>query len=103
MGVITRRIGDELERKVRAMVGQTNGAARGSISVIVEEAIRTWLVKDSVPMQEPRLFVAEGPNLAALSKKVSSIEIDPGDVTIEARPIPPLPEKMGLRTRAASG
>ncbi len=110
MGVITLKIEDELERKLRARVGQIHGAKRGSISASVEEAIRTWLLKASAVKQEPRLFVAikqnkqvaEGHNLAALSKKLAQLKVDPRDVTIETRPPSPLSERMGLRTRPAS-
>src|SRR5712692_4668910 len=110
MGAITLKIGDELEKKLRVKVGQIHGAKRGSISACIEEAIRTWLLKASTPNQEPRLFVAikqnkrvaEGHNLVSLSKKLAQLKIDPRDVTVEAHPIPPLSEKMGLRTRPAS-
>ncbi|TLX97527.1 MAG: CopG family transcriptional regulator [Thaumarchaeota archaeon] len=109
MGVITLKIDDELEKRLRVRVGQIYGAKRGSISASVEEAIRTWLLKVSTVKQEPRLFVAikqnkrvaEAPNLAALSKKLAQLNVDPRDVIIETRPLPPLVVRMGLRTRSA--
>jgi hypothetical protein len=112
MGVITLKIEDHLEERLRKKVGEIRGAERGAISQSVEEAIRMWLASPrEATKAEPqeRLYiatndmdekVAEAPNLLSLSKKLKEAKIDPRDVTVESIPKISTKRRMGLRTGA---
>ncbi len=109
MGVITLKIDDELENKLRKRVGRSRGAARGAISESVGDAIRLWLkTEDDHEIQddEKKLCVAmkndqkiaEASSLELLSAKLKELKCDPRDVIIESVPHASPTRRMGLRT-----
>jgi hypothetical protein len=110
MAVITLKIDDELEQQLRRRVGRLKGAARGTISKSVEDAIRLWL--SSTDSEEPQkhvvsyLALSNGRELAredsldALSRSLKEINIDPRDVIIVSEPAVKEKRKIGLRTRS---
>ena len=108
MGVITLKIDDELERKLRAKAGRVHGAGRGTISASVEEALKLWLDEPRAGNVDRRLYVAkrdgvkvaEASTLMELAKKLRSEDTDPRDVFIESLPPIEKTRHMGLRTRA---
>jgi len=105
MGVITLKIDDELERRLRRRVGET-GAARGALSKGVEEALSQWL---GGVQEEQRSFVAkkggkkleEDASLAGLAEKLRRRNVDPRDVVVESIPGPSPVVRMGLRMRSS--
>jgi hypothetical protein len=107
LGVITLKISDDLERKLRAKAGRLHGASKGTISLSVEEALRAWLGEGKAEYAEPRLFVArrggakvaEAPTLMELARRLKIADIDPRDAMIESLPTIQDTRRMGLRTR----
>jgi len=107
LGVITLKIDDELERKLRAKAGRLYGANKGTISASVEEALKAWLEGGKVEGGERRLYVAkrdgtkvaEAPSLRELAQKLKTTGTDPRDVVIESLPPIRSTQRMGLRTR----
>jgi hypothetical protein len=107
LGVITLKIDDEVERKLRAKAGRLYGASKGTISASVEDALRTWLGEKKANGSEGRLFVArrdgakvaEAPTLMELAQKLKMAHTDPRDVLIESLPPVQNTRRMGLRTR----
>ncbi|HYB04467.1 MAG TPA: hypothetical protein VED17_08395 [Nitrososphaerales archaeon] len=110
MAVITLKIDDDLEERLRKRVGREKGAARGALSESVEEAIRLWLAspasRDSLSNEifyvarEKGKEIARERSLDALSKKLREIHVDPREVEVESHPAAPAKRKMGLRTTA---
>jgi hypothetical protein len=115
LGVITLKIDDEIESKLRKKIGLTKGAARGAISESVEEAINDWLKKEEeeqprsrskhnevsdrryVAMRS-RKKVAVATSLESLSEKLRERGVDPRDVTIESIPAIASEIRLGLPT-----
>lgn len=101
MGVITLKIDDDLEKRLRRRVGE-KGAARGALSAGVEEALSMWL---GPRKKETRYFVAkrrgtlvaEDATLDGLAAKLRDQQLGPGDVTIESVPPVPATVRMGVR------
>ncbi len=113
MGVVTLKLDDEIERKLRRKAGRTKGASRGAISKSVEEAISYWLNADEpFPQKSQTTFlavqektgekIAEAESLDLLSKKLKELSIDPRDVLIESLPAITKKRRMGLRTTKVS-
>jgi hypothetical protein len=110
LAVITLKINDELEERLRKKVGRLKGAAKGTLSESVEEAIRMWLSSpDSPESKNQRVFylarrdgreLAREDSLDALSKRLKELHVDPRDVIIVSEPIVSEKRKMGLRTRS---
>ncbi len=108
MGVITLKIDDALEKKMRKQVGLLHGARRGAISQTVEEALKAWLSNLSMPVSQDasKLFVAmkdekkvaEASSLEALGRKLEEAGISPRNVIIESIPEEASVTRMGLRT-----
>ena len=88
MGIVTLKIDDDLERRLRRRVGES-GAARGALSKGVEEALKLWLGQSA---EEKRTFVAlkggrrvaEAGALEVLAENLRSKGVDPRDVVIES-------------------
>lgn len=107
MGVLTLKIDDDIERRLRRRVGQ-KGAARGALSKGVEEALVKWLGEAK---KEERTFVAakggmrvaEDATLEGLAQKLKAENLDPRDVVIQSIPPPPSVVRMGLRTLPDQG
>lgn len=109
MGVITLKIDDDLEIRLRQKAGKTRGAGRGSLSASVEEALKLWLktgTERSTLRQEERVFtaiknrkrIAKASSLDDLSKQLAKLGIDSRDVVIESNPpLPPKRERLGAR------
>ncbi len=120
MGVITLKIDDDIEDKLRRKVGRDRGVARGAISSSVEEAITAWLQEDYASEQtqtrrssyQPRPAVrryyiakkgdndetlAEANTLETLSTKIRELGINPRSIIIESVPSSPPTRRMGLR------
>jgi len=108
MGVITLKLSDEVERKLRRRAAEVKGARRGALAESVEEAVMVWLEKSETPverryvaMQKERR-IAEEPSLNQLSKALAKIGIDPRTVLIEEIPRRDEERRMGLRTSSVS-
>jgi hypothetical protein len=103
MGIITLKIDDELERRLRRRVGE-RGAARGALSKGVEEALARWLGERR---EEERTFIAlkdgekldEDSSLDGLAEKLRTRGVDPREVVIESVPPPPPTVRMGLPSK----
>jgi len=108
MGVITLKIDDELERKLRVRAGVIHGASRGALSASVEDALRVWLGEEKAPGVDDRLYlarlngakIAEAKTLEELAEKLRSMNASPREVIIESLPPPETVTHMGLRTRS---
>lgn len=108
MGVITLKIDDELETKLRQKAGSIHGAARGSLSSAVEEALNLWLKSgiDQSSKRSERVYtafknrkrIAKGSSLEVLSRELVKLGVDARDVVIESNPPRPLKrERLGAR------
>lgn len=109
MGIITLKIDDAIEERLRKKIGRDRGAARGAISSSVEEAIEAWLNYRAEEIYQPKRtaqrsyvakkdkVLAEAETLEALSVKIKDLGFDPRSIIIESIPSPPLVRKMGLR------
>jgi plasmid stability protein len=107
MGVITLKLDDTLERKLRARAARVYGLARGSLSRAVEDAVTIWLQSDSSdPEKTPaagykafrgRTVVLEARSLAELAKGLRKLGINPRNVEIRSKEPVPAVEKLGLR------
>jgi len=107
MGVITLKLDDTIERRLRARAAHLYGLARGSLSRAVEDALTQWLSSDSPPALEenPSRYFAvragktliEAASLKQLARRLKKAGINPRDVEIRSKPQPPSAEKLGLR------
>lgn len=106
MGIITLRIDDELERKLRLKAAD-KGLVRGNLSKSVEKAIEAWLRSESPAPGKGLTFtaheggkeVAREPSLKELSAKLKSKGIDPRQVQIHSSHPPEPVVRLGLRTK----
>ncbi len=107
MGVITLKIDDKIEQRLRRKAGETHGAAKGAISKSVEEALTLWLSAPRAERLASRKFiamidgkkVAEANNLSLLARTLRESGIDPRSVEIRTIPTEPDLVRLGLRTR----
>ncbi len=107
MGVITLKLDDILERKLREKAFQIYGLARGSLSRAVENAISVWLTSatPATKLGRPvryfalrgRRSVLEAASLTELAGKLEKAGIDPRDVEIRSSLPVSKVEKLGLR------
>jgi hypothetical protein len=110
MGVITLKIDDQLEEGLRRRAGEVHGAAKGAISQSVEEALKLWLSRPTLPpvrrtyvgLWEGRQ-VAEALDLKTLARELRAKGVDPRMAEIRTEPSQPSPTRMGLRTRGVPG
>jgi hypothetical protein len=105
MGVITLKISDEVERKLRMRAAESRGAGRGALSKSVEDAIMVWLEQSPPPSADRRFVairdgkrIAEGDTLVALAKSLAGLGVNPRDVEIQQVPSPEDARRLGLRT-----
>jgi hypothetical protein len=107
LGVITLKLDDTVERRLRERAAHVYGLARGSLSRAVEDALTIWLRSGSSPMQQetPVRYLAfrggksllEAASLKDLGKKLKKAGIDPRGVEIRSSEQAPMVEKLGLR------
>jgi hypothetical protein len=107
LGVITLKLNDVLERKLRERASRLYGLARGSLSKAVEDALAMWLQADASNSQKNvtarytavrgRRIVLEASSLEELAKKLKKAGIDPRDVEIRSSEPVPAVEKLGFR------
>jgi hypothetical protein len=107
MGVITLKLNDALEKKLRARASRLYGLARGSLSRAVEDALTMWLQSrasrpsEAVAAKYEALrngaTVLEATSLRALAKGLKERGINPRDVEIRSSESIPTVEKFGLR------
>jgi hypothetical protein len=101
MGIVTLKIDDELEKKLRMKVGQ-RGISRGALSEGVEEALRLWL---GINNEEHRTYyallkgkeVARADTLDNLAKKLKELGLDTREVIVRSSPAPRDKFEMGFR------
>ena len=107
MGVVTLKLDDTLERKLRERAARVYGLARGSLSRAVEDAVAIWLQSDTLGPRKAaaagykafrgRTVVLEARSLTELAEGLKKLGINPRDVEIRsAEPVPAV-EKLGLR------
>lgn len=107
MGVVTLKLDDALEKKLRERAFRLYGLARGSLSRAVEDALTMWLQSDaSRPLETVAtkyvalrggVTVREARSLTELAKGLKRLRIDPRDVEIRSSEPVPTVEKLGLR------
>lgn len=107
MGVVTLKLDDVLETKLRERASHLYGLARGSLSKAVEDALAMWLQASSSKTQKSararyaavrgRRVVLEASSLEELAKRLKKACIDPRDVEIRSSEPVPAVEKLGLR------
>jgi hypothetical protein len=105
VGVITLKLDDTIERRLRQRAAQLYGLTRGGLSRSVEDALTSWLRSaPSIEGARVRYFaflrgklLLEAPSLRELAKGLKKAEIDPRDVEIRTAPPAPRVEKLGLR------
>jgi len=105
LGVITLKLDDTIEKRLRQRAAHLYGLRRGSLSRAVEDALTSWLSSGpSVEEAQVRYFaflrgksVLEAPSLRELARGLKKAEIDPRDIEIRATPRAPSVEKLGLR------
>jgi len=113
MGVVTLKLDDMLERKLRERAARVYGLARGSLSRAVEDALAMWLQSDALRPREAavtkyeafrgRAVVLEARSLRGLAEALKKLAINPRDVEIRSSEPVPAAEKLGLRvTRGAA-
>src|SRR5579884_3596136 len=103
MGIVTLKIDDELEKKLRMKVGQ-RGISRGALSEGVEEALRLWL---GINNEEHRTYyallkgkeVARADTLDNLAKKLKELGLDTREVIVRSSPAPRDNSKWALDTK----
>ncbi len=106
MGVITLKLDDEIERKLRKRAAEVKGAARGTLSESVEEAIMLWLEQRNVNKRNGRTYrasiggrkVAEARSLDELSSILRKAGIAPRDVIVQELPTAAEEVRLGFRT-----
>jgi hypothetical protein len=107
MGVVTLKLDDALERKLRERASRVYGLARGSLSRAVEDALAMWLQSEASRPHEAvatkyeafrdRTVVAEAQSLKELAGRLKRLGIDPRNVEIRSSEPHPAVEKLGLR------
>ncbi len=107
MGVITLKLDDALEKKLRERASRLYGLARGSLSRAVEDALAMWLQSDASRSHEAvattylalrnGATVLEAPSLRQLAEGLKRIGVDPRDVVILSSEPVPTRERLGLR------
>lgn len=107
MGVITLKLDDVLERKLRERASHLYGLARGSLSKAVEDALAMWLQASASQTQKTaparcvalrgRRTILEASSLEELAKGLKKAGVDPRDVEIRSSEPVPVVEKLGLR------
>jgi len=107
LGVITLKLDDVLERKLRERAAHLYGLARGSLSKAVEDALVTWLqastshTAKTAPVRyvalRGRRTILQASSLEELAKALKKAGIDPRNVEIRSSEPVPLVEKLGLR------
>lgn len=112
MGVITLKLNDVLERKLRERASRLYGLARGSLSRAVEDALAIWLEASAshtwktVPARyvalRGRRAILEASSLEELAKALKKAGIDPRDVEIRSSEPVPVVEKLGLRVTGST-
>ncbi len=106
LGVITLKLDDEIERKLRKRAADVKGAARGTLSESVEEAIMLWLEQRDVNRRNGRIYrasigerkVAEAGSLDELSSILRKAGIAPRNVIIQELPTAEEEVRLGFRT-----
>lgn len=107
MGVITLKLDDTLERRLRQRAADLYGLTRGSLSRAVEDALLLWFRSASSLTQHgtPVRYSAfrdgksqlEASSLTELAKEMKKAGVDPRDVEIRSSAQIPTVEKLGLR------
>jgi hypothetical protein len=107
VGVITLKLDDTLERKLRARAARVYGLARGSLSRAVEDALAIWLQSDTSAPEKTaaasykafrgRTVVLEARSLMELAEGLKKLGINPRNVEIRSKEPVPSVEKLGLR------
>ena len=115
MGVITLKLDDSIEERLRRKVGREQGAARGTLSAGVEQALKLWLGDETnnpetsqsrassarsyiAKNAKSEKVIAEAPSLEILATRIRELGMDPRSVIIESVPPPARIVRMGLRT-----
>jgi hypothetical protein len=113
MGVVTLKLDDALEKKLRERAARVYGLARGSLSRAVEDALVMWLQSDASRPRDAaatkyeafqdRAVVLEAQSLRELAEGLKKLAINPRNVEIRSSEPVPGAEKLGLRvTRRAA-
>ena len=107
MGVVTLKLDDALEKKLRERASRVYGLARGSLSRAVEDALTMWLQSDASRSHEAtvtkyeafrdRALVLEAQSLRELADGLKKLGINPRDVEIRSSEPVPAAQKLGLR------
>jgi hypothetical protein len=107
LGVITLKLDDTVERRLRERAADLYGLARGSLSRAVEDALTAWFRSGSSPIEHGTLVryfafragksLLEASSLKQLAKGLKKAGIDPRDVEIRSSLQAPSVEKLGLR------
>jgi hypothetical protein len=107
LGVITLKLDDTIEGRLRKRAADLYGATRGALSRAVEDALTTWLSSGPSPVEkESRVAyialrggrrVLEASSLRELAKLLEKTGTDPRDVEIRSAPEASGIEKLGLR------
>jgi hypothetical protein len=105
LGVITLKLDDTIERRLRQTAAHLYGLTRGALSRAVEDALTSWL-RSGPLIEDTRVrysaflrgkSVLEAPSLRELAKGLKKARIDPRDVEIRSTPAAPSVERLGLR------
>jgi len=112
MGVITLKLDDALEKKLRESASRVYGLARGSLSRAVEDALTMWLQSDASRPHRAvatkykafrgRAVVVEAQSLTELARGLKELGINPRDVEVRSSEPVPAVEKLGLRVAGRS-
>ena len=100
MGVLTVVISDDVEEKLRKFVDETYGSAKGSLSKVIEDALRNYL-QSSVKKEKvyraykEKNLVEEAKSITELAEKLKNRSLDPRGLRIIAIP--------GIKKRARAG
>lgn len=107
MGVVTLKLDDVLERKLRERAAHLYGLARGSLSRAVEDALTMWLQASASNSRKTvsaryaalrgRRTILEASSLEELANRLKKAGIDPRDIEIRSSEPVPVVEKLGLR------
>jgi len=107
LGVITLKLDDTIEGRLRKRAADLYGATRGALSRAVEDALTIWLSAGPSPVEKeaPVAYIAlrggrrvlEASSLRELAKLLGRAGTDPRDVEIRSAPEASGIEKLGLR------
>jgi hypothetical protein len=107
MGVITLKLDDVIEGRLRKKAAELYGMTRGTLSRAVEDALVAWLSSAASPVEggvrvkyvalRSGKALLEAGSLKDLARMLKKAGVDPRDVEIRSTEQAPKLEKLGLR------